>query len=116
MQFKQQVIAYSIANSNRSAARRFNVDPKRIREWKSKAEAIKSTKQGKKKLEGGGRKCMDQQLEEDLVLWIYEQRSKMLHVSRKMIIFRAKKMFNEKSDNPAVQDSLLQAEVGAKSL
>ena len=107
MQFKLQVIAYARAHSNRSAAKKFNIEPKRVREWISHEAAIKATKKSKQKLEGGGRKCMDEQLEEDVILWIYDQRSRMLHVSRKMIMFKAKKLFDEKTDDPAVRDSFV---------
>ena len=66
------------------------MEPKRVREWKDSFDKIKTARSSRQKLEGGGRKCTDEDLEEDLVIWIYEQRSKMLHVSRKMIMFEAK--------------------------
>ena len=34
MEFKKQVVVYAQANSNRSAASHFDVEPKRVREWK----------------------------------------------------------------------------------
>ena len=42
-------------------------------------ENIKSTKPNRQLLDESGRKCIDENLEEDLVHWIYENRSKMLH-------------------------------------
>ena len=86
MEFKKQVVIYAEANSNRSAASYFDVEPKRVREWKKDIDKIKATKSKRERLDGGGRKCIDADLEEDLVHWIYEKRSKMLHVSRKMIM------------------------------
>ena len=50
---------------------------------------------------------MDERLEDDVLLWIFEQRSKMLHISRKMIMFKAKKLFDEKTNDPAVKDSFV---------
>ena len=44
MQFKTQVVVYAEANSNRSAASHFDVELKRVREWKKDFEKIKSTK------------------------------------------------------------------------
>ena len=103
-QFKQEVVEFASEHSNRSAAQRFNVEPKRVREWKDNFDKIKTAKSSRQKLEGGGRKCIDEDLEENLVIWIYEQRSKILHVSRKMIMFKANKMFDEKNDDPATRD------------
>ena len=73
-----------------------DVEPKRVREWKKDLEKIKSTKSNRQRLDGGGRKWVDEELEENLVHWVYDQRSKMLHVSRKMIMWKAKSIFNEK--------------------
>ena len=107
MEFKKQVVVYVEANSNRSAALHFNVEPKRVREWKKDFEKIKSSKPNRQRLGGGGRKCIDENLEEHLIHWIYEKRSKMLQVSRKMIMWKAKSIFNEKNDDPAIKDSFV---------
>ena len=107
MEFKKQVVVYAEANSNRSAASHFDVQPKRVREWKKDFEKIKSTKSNRQRLDGGGRKSIDENLEEDLVHWIYEKRSKMLHVSRKMIMWKAKSIFDAKNENPVTKNSFV---------
>ena len=107
MEFKKQVVVYAEANSNRSAASHFDVEPKCVREWRRDFQNIKSTKPNRQRLDGGGRKCIDKNLVEDLVHWIYEKRSKVLHVSRKMIMWKAKSIFNEKNDDPAIKDSFV---------
>ena len=107
MEFKQQVVVYAEANSNRSAASRFGVEPKRVRDWKNGIEKIKATKSKRQRLDGGGRKCNDEDLEEDLVSWIYEKRNKMLHVSRKMIMWKVKSIFDEKNEDPAIKESFV---------
>ena len=86
MEFKNQVVVYAEKNNNRPVASLFDVEPKRVREWKKDFEKIKSTKPNRQRLDGGGRKCIDENLEQDLVHWIYEKRSKMLRVSRKMVM------------------------------
>ena len=43
MEFKKQVVVYAEVNRNRSAASHFEVEPKRVREWKKDFEKIKST-------------------------------------------------------------------------
>ena len=96
MEFKKQVVVYAEANSNRYTASHFDVEPKRAREWKKVFEKIKSNKSNRQRLEGGGRKCIDKNSKADLVHWIYEKRSKMLHASRKMIMWKAKSIFNKK--------------------
>ena len=82
-EFKKQAVVYAEANSNRCAASHFDVEPKRVREWKKDFEKIKSTKSNRQRLDGGGRKCIDEDLEEDLVHWIYEKRSKICMLAEK---------------------------------
>ena len=67
MEFKKQVVVYAEANRNRSAATHFQVESKRVREWKKDFEKIKSTKANRQRLDGGGRKYIDKNLEENLV-------------------------------------------------
>lgn len=52
------------------------------------------------KFEGGGIKCMDK---EKLEMQMYEQRSKVFYMCRNLIMFKAEKIFNEKSKNPETQ-------------
>ena len=82
-------------NSNRGAAVKFHIDVKRVREWRQKKDKIVAMKSKRKRLDGAGKKLMDEQLEEDLLKWILERRSNMLRVSRKLIMFKAKLMFDE---------------------
>ena len=105
MELKKQVVVYAEANSNRSAASHFDVESKRVREWKKDFEKIKSTKLNRQRLDGGGRKYIDEDLEEDILHWIYEKRSKMLHVSRKTIMWKAKSIFDAKNEDSATKDS-----------
>ena len=75
---------------NRSAATRFKVHVKRVREWKKKIEKITASDLKKRKSGGGGKKLTDVHLEESLLAWIYDRLSNALRVSRKMIMFKAK--------------------------
>ena len=47
-----------------------SVEQKHVREWKDSLDKTQAAKSSRQKLEGGGRKCMD---EENLTIWIYEQ-------------------------------------------
>ena len=103
MEFIKQVVVYAEANSNRSAASHFDVEPKRVREWKKDFEKIKSIKPNRQRLDEGGRKCIDKYLEENLAHWIYEKRSKMPYVSRKIIMWKSESIFNEKNGCLAIK-------------
>ena len=98
---KLEAVEFAENNSKEAAARKYGVDSKRIREWCQKKEelkvACKSTPQGnkRKKLDGAGRKCLSETLEEMLVEWISDRRSKRLYVSRKMVVVKAKELFEE---------------------
>ena len=107
MSFKQTAVKFARENSINSAALKFNVDRKRVREWISNIDEISAKKSTRKRLDGGGRKPVIVEIEEKLLEWIHEKRSKMLHVSRKMIQIKAKAMFDDKTDDPAVKETFL---------
>ena len=118
MEFKKQVLIYAEANSNRSAssASNFDVKTKCIKEWKKYFEKTKSTKPNRQRLDGCGKKCIDENLEEDLGHWIYEKRSKILHVIRKMIMWKARNIFNKKTTILPSKICFLLVVDGVKSL
>ena len=69
LDFKKQVIAFAEVHGNRPASRHFEVDERRIREWRSKKSEIVqlvASKKGKQrsKLSGGGRKPLSMKLED----------------------------------------------------
>ena len=107
MTFKKEVVAYANSNSNRAAVSYYNVEPKRVREWKKDLDKLTSMKPKRKRLDGGGRKCVDEDMDQAIVDWIYEQRNKMLHVSRRMIMWKAKTLFDEKNNDPAVKNTFI---------
>ena len=81
MKFKLDVVTYAEEHSNHLAANRFKLASKRVRERRKQYEDINSTDSKKKKLPDGGRKLTDYDVEEGLILWIYERRSNALRVS-----------------------------------
>ena len=76
------------------AAREFGVDAKWIRVWcsqKAQLAAMKKDKKSRRKrLDGAGRKPDNTEMEEELLEWIVELRSRHLRVSRRMIQTQAK--------------------------
>ena len=98
LKFKATAVEYAENNSIHSAAVKYDVDRKRIREWSQKADVIaennaKSGGSKRKRLDGGGRKLTDTDLEDELVEWIYNRRENMLRVSRKLIMSKAKYIY-----------------------
>lgn len=106
MSFKQTVAKFAKDNSINSASLKFKVDRKRIREWMKNIDKISTKKSTRKRLDGGGRKPIINEIEENLLMWIHERRSKMPYVSRKIIRIKAKAMFDENTGDPAVKESL----------
>ena len=70
MEFKKATIKYGQENSIHIAAKKFNVDRKRVREWVQKQEKVRSMKGKGFRLDGGGRKLTDAELEEEVLSWI----------------------------------------------
>ena len=96
MEFKKATIKYTQKNSIHSAVKKFKVDRKRVRVWVQKEEKVTFMKWKRFRVDGGGRKLTDVELEEEVRTWIQQQRSNMLRVSTKLIMFKAKSIYNEK--------------------
>uniref|UniRef100_A0A1X7UMU3 HTH CENPB-type domain-containing protein n=1 Tax=Amphimedon queenslandica TaxID=400682 RepID=A0A1X7UMU3_AMPQE len=92
--FKLRVVEMAEKSNKSKAARIYNVDVRRVREWcQQKSELLEKNKCGQstsKRLGGGGRKALYPDMEEVLLDWIVDVRSKHLRVSRQMIVDRAK--------------------------
>ena len=91
----------AVNHSNRAAASKFNIEAKHVREWRSVAEKFNTVKVNRKQQDGVGRNCLNVELEEELACWVYSMHQKMLHVSGKMIMFKAKKIFDDKTTDLA---------------
>lgn len=93
--FKLEAVTHAENSTNGAASVKFNVDRKRIREWRKKKEelagmGIRPGAKKRNRLDGGGRKPLSDVLEETMLEWITTRRSKRLHVSRKVIRVKAK--------------------------
>uniref|UniRef100_T1JDV7 HTH CENPB-type domain-containing protein n=1 Tax=Strigamia maritima TaxID=126957 RepID=T1JDV7_STRMM len=100
---KLDAINFAETNSGEAAARKFQVDPKTIRDWKKRKSELQdqaSTPQGsnKRRLDGAGAKLASAQLESKVVDWIYELRSNGIRVSRQMVMDEARNLFPTMSD------------------
>ena len=107
IQFKKDFVSYAVNHSNRAAASKFNTEPKCVREWRSAVETFNTVKVNRKRLDGAGRNCLDAEIEEEVACWVYSMRQKMLQVSRKMIMFKAKKIFDDKTTDPTSRDAFV---------
>ena len=83
MEFNRDVVEYAQTHNISATAIKFKVDRQCISDWKRKIDSINSSKSVRKRMAGAGRKITSDDVEERLVLWIHERRSRMLRVSRK---------------------------------
>ena len=96
-EYKLEAIKFAEeSKSISSAAKKFNVDRKRIREWQSAKAKLQAADNKRKRLDGGGRKPFDVGLEDELLEWIHERRSSGLRVSRAMILHKARASHEQK--------------------
>ncbi|KAJ0055712.1 hypothetical protein NL108_009966 [Boleophthalmus pectinirostris] len=102
LKFKLSVVKYAEENSGEAAARRFSVDPKRVRDWrKNKTELLRRSEEDSERarLPGGGRKKASEELELNMREWVIRKRARHERVSRRMIRDMAKQMYATVSDS-----------------
>ena len=96
-EFKLEAVRFAFeCNSNYKAVKKFNVDRKRIREWRANQSKLESASCKRKRLDSAGRKPFDLDIEEVLLEWVHERRSNGFRVSRKMIRSKARFLHEEK--------------------
>ena len=83
--FKLSVVQYAAKHSNREAGKKFGVGESSVRDWKKQQDKLSDLPSKKRRLPGGGRKPLDQDMEAWLKEWIEEQRSRHLRVTRSAI-------------------------------
>lgn len=100
--FKLEVIRYAEMNSNHAASKKYKIDRNSIRDWRKKRDKIEELKversggAKRQRLDGGGRHLTSEEIEENLLEWIFDRHSKGLRVSRKIIMVKAAKFQEEK--------------------
>ena len=87
MEFKKNVVKHAKENSNNSAAKKFKVDRKRVREWLQNDNKLLPMKRNRYRLDGDKRKLTDVELEKQVLSWIHKRRANMLQVSRNFVMF-----------------------------
>ncbi|KAK9738776.1 Brinker DNA-binding domain [Popillia japonica] len=101
-EFKLTVINTAKEAGNRAAARKYNVDEKRVREWRKQEATLvectteaRQTGKGKirKRIPGAGRKRISNILDKAVFHWILDQRGQFLRVSRRSIQEKARELF-----------------------
>lgn len=97
--FKEKVLKYAEENSGEEAARRFDIDPRRIRYWKAQKNELLLANKTRARLAGGGRKKISLELETRLTDWIYLERDNHNRVTRKMIQKKALEIFASVKDD-----------------
>lgn len=119
MKTKSYSISYKLAaldflkfHNVSEAARKFNVDRKRIREWREQEKKLREedkvcVQKKRKRLSGGGRKPRCEELERKLQAWICSRREERLPVSRTMIQRQAMEIFRAFPIIPPTQVKVL---------
>ena len=100
LKFKLDAVQYAELHSNRVAAKKFNVDVRRIREWKThktqiREQSMKPNGKKRKTLAGAGRKPFNELVENQVLEWIYDRPEKHLRVSCVLIMKKAKAIYDE---------------------
>ena len=107
--FKKEVLAFAEVHGNRPASRRFQIDEKRVREWganKIGIQTILETKKGKarSRLNGAGRKPLNVEMEEVVMEWIDNRRTRGLRVSCKLIMKKAEMVYQDITQESTAKD------------
>ena len=75
IQFKKDVVSHVVNHNNWAAASKFNIELECVREWRSVAEKFNAVKVSRKHLDGGGKNCLDAELEEEVGFKVYIRKS-----------------------------------------
>ena len=97
LKFKLSVVKYAEENSGEAAARRFSVDPKRVRE--TELQRLSEEDSNRARLPAGGRKKAREELEINMREWVISKLARQERVFRKMIRTMAKQMYATMSDS-----------------
>ena len=79
LKFKLSVVKYAEENSGEAAARRFSVDPMRVRDWrknKTELQRLSEEDSNRARLPGGGRKKASKEREIKMQEWIISKRAR----------------------------------------
>lgn len=82
--------------------KKYKIDRNSIHDWRTKQDKIEELKVERsgyakqQRLDGGGRHLTSEIIEENLLEWIFDRRSKGLRVSREIIMVKAAKFQEEK--------------------
>ena len=106
--FKLKVIEFAEQNTNRGAARKYDIDEKRVREWKKQKDQLGSLNSKKRRLDGGGRKAALPDMEEELVTWIESLRAQNLRVTRSNVQSKALELTQARGEDFRASDGWLQ--------
>ena len=102
---KLEAVNYAEIQGNRSAGRKYEVDERRIREWRKNKAKILSLSKTRRRLLGGGSKPLSAILEERIMDWITIRRASGLRVSRKLIMKKAQLLHQKMSASERVLEN-----------
>lgn len=100
VKFKINVAKYAKEHTISETSRTFNIDRKRIREWKKQFEAgqFNESLMTVKRLPGAGRKVKNEHLDKDIFEWFCERRTSGIRITGKQLILEAQRRFIASGD------------------
>lgn len=93
-----KVIREAKRTSRRATARRFGVDPKRVRDWMANEDKLLQVPRNKRRLGRCGRRPLNDEIGELLYQWIVERRSARHRVTRRMVMAEARRLHSTRPD------------------
>lgn len=96
--FKLEVIRAAKATSRRAAAKKYRLDPKRVREWLAGEDKLLLAPRTRRRLEGAGRQPLNEAIDEAIFQWIRQLREARQRVTRKMVMLEAKRLHSVQPD------------------
>lgn len=93
--FKLKVIKFAEEKGKHAAAKFFNDDRKRVREWSQNKSKIENGSKTQKRLPGAGRPVKYKEIDQKLMIWFKEKRSAGIHVTGKAMRIEALRLHKE---------------------
>ena len=98
--FKRRAVEMAKSSAISETGRKLGVDRERVSQWSKQQRELQIQDHStmRKRLDGGGRKPLSEELEHDLFEWIKECRAQKWVVTRKRIQLKAREMSEARGD------------------
>lgn len=94
--FKLKVVEFAKSQGKHKAAKAFNVDRKRVREWSQNEDTLKTLTKSRKRSSGGGRPVRYMDIENEALTWFSKQREAGIRVTGNALKQEALRLHKER--------------------